>query len=178
MHLKCLALTVLMILFGAGCSQEKSQYLFSEVVYMKISSPAFGNNGSIPSVYTCDGENISPPLDLSSVPKDALSLVLVSDDPDAPMGTWTHWVVFNIPPGTKAIPEGTEPKGMQGITSFRKTGYGGPCPPSGTHRYFFKVYALDAMLSLSPGSTKESVEKAMEGHILAKAELIGRYKRI
>lgn len=144
---------------------------------MNLTSPAFNHNGNIPSEYTCDGSDLSPPLSISDVPSDAKSLVLISDDPDAPVGTWDHWVVFNIPPSTKEIPKGTEPQGTPGKNSWGRTGYGGPCPPSGTHRYFFKLYALDTTLDLPEGSNKKQIESATQGHILAKAELMGLYKR-
>lgn len=144
---------------------------------MKLTSSAFQHNGEIPSEFTCDGSGLSPPLSISDVPSNAKSLVLISDDPDAPVGTWDHWVVFDIPASTKEIPKGTEPKGIGGKNSWDRTGYGGPCPPSGTHRYFFKLYALDIMLNLPEGATKKDIEKAMQGHILAKSELMGTYKR-
>lgn len=136
------------------------------------------HSGNIPSEFTCDGSDLSPPLSISDVPTNAKSLVLISDDPDAPVGTWDHWVVFNIPPATKQIPQDTEPNGAPGKNSWGRTGYGGPCPPSGTHRYFFRLYALDTTLNLPQGSTKKQIEAAMQGHILAKAELIGLYKRV
>ena len=144
---------------------------------MKLTSPAFANNGNIPSEYTCDGSGLSPQLDIGEIPSNAKSLVLICDDPDAPMGTWDHWVVFNIYPSAKEIHKGTEPKGAGGKNSWNKTGYGGPCPPSGTHRYFFKLYALDIVLGLPQESEKQDLEKAMEGHIIEKAQLVGLYKR-
>ena len=142
---------------------------------LEVTSPVFKHNGNIPSKYTCDGENVNPPLNIKGIPEGTKSLVLVVDDPDAPMGMWDHWVVWNIPPKEK-IEENTVP-GTEGINDFRKHSYGGPCPPSGTHRYFFKVYALDTMLALSPNSRKKDVEKAMTGHMLAKGEIIGLYRR-
>ncbi|OGI70681.1 hypothetical protein A3A09_01815 [Candidatus Nomurabacteria bacterium RIFCSPLOWO2_01_FULL_42_20] len=144
---------------------------------MKIESTAFQNNQSIPSLYTCDGANINPPLTFSDIPAGAKSLALIMDDPDAPMGTWDHWIIFNIPPETKEIKEGLVPEGVLGVTSFRKTGYGGPCPPDREHRYFFKLYALDTILNLPEGSSKKEVEVAMSGHIIAQAELVGKYNR-
>jgi len=145
---------------------------------LKISSPAFENNGYIPSKYTCDGRNINPPLSIEVVPANSKSLALIVDDPDASMGTWVHWVLWNIEPGIKEIKENSEPAGaVQGINDFRKHDYGGPCPPSGTHRYFFKLYALDIILNISTNSTKADFEKAMKGHILQQAEIIGLYKR-
>ena len=144
---------------------------------MKLASSAFQNNGTIPSEYTCDGNDLSPELSISDVPSSAKSLALVMDDPDAPVGTWDHWIVFNIPPSTKEIPKGKEPQGTAGKNSWGRTGYGGPCPPSGTHRYFFKLYALDAMRNLPQGTTKKELEMAMQGHIIAQAQLMGTYKR-
>ena len=142
---------------------------------MKLTSPQFSHNGNIPSKFTCDAEDISPELEISDLPPAAKSLVLIVDDPDAPRGTWVHWVVFDIKPTSK-IRENSIP-GKQGMTDSGRPGYGGPCPPSGTHRYFFKIYALDTELGLSGTPTKAQVEKALEGHILDKAELIGLYKR-
>jgi Raf kinase inhibitor-like YbhB/YbcL family protein len=140
-----------------------------------ITSPVFENKGVIPSKYTCDDENVNPPLNIKGLPERTESLVLIVDDPDAPMGTWDHWIVWNISPVEK-IQENTVP-GTEGVNDFRKRSYGGPCPPSGTHRYFFKVYALDTKLGLTPNSRKKDVEKAMKNHILAKGELIGLYSR-
>jgi len=143
-----------------------------------IASPAFGSDALIPSKHTCDGPDISPPLRIENVPEGARSLALIVDDPDAPVGTWVHWVVWNIPPGTKELREGEVPGGaLQGTNDFRTRKYGGPCPPSGTHRYFFKLYALDATLSLSAGATKAQLEAAMKGHVVGQAELVGLYKR-
>jgi len=141
---------------------------------MKITSSVFDNNKQIPSKYTCNGENINPPLAFSDVPESAKSLALIVDDPDAPKGTWTHWVIFNIPTKIMEIKENSAP-GTQGITSFGKAGYGGPCPPSGTHRYFFKLYALDTVLLLAEKADKKTVEDAMQNHVLSNAEIIGLY---
>ncbi len=142
---------------------------------LTVSSPAFENNKLIPSKYTCDGDNVNPPLTIEGVPDETKSLVLIVDDPDCPTGTWDHWIIWNIPP-TNKIEENAVP-GTEGVNDSRKHSYGGPCPPWGTHRYFFKVYALDTKLDLSPNSRKKDVEKAMQGHILAKGELIGLYRR-
>jgi Raf kinase inhibitor-like YbhB/YbcL family protein len=142
---------------------------------LKIKSPAFEHNGLIPRKYTCDGEDVNPPLVIEDIPGGAQSLALIVDDPDASMGTWNHWVVWNIPP-MKEIKENTVP-GIEGMNDFRKHSYGGPCPPGGTHRYFFKVYALDTKLNLGANSRKKDLEKAMQGHILAMGELMGRYSR-
>lgn len=142
---------------------------------MRLKSPEFEHNGMIPSKFTCDGIDVNPTLVIEDIPNETKSLALIMDDPDAPMGTWVHWVVYNIPPLSR-IDEDSIP-GTQGKNDFRKLDYGGPCPPSGTHRYFFKLYALDGELDLEEGARKEDVEKAMEGHILAQAEFIGLYKR-
>jgi Raf kinase inhibitor-like YbhB/YbcL family protein len=142
---------------------------------LSVKSPAFENNKLIPVKYTCDGADVNPPLTIEGVPQETKTLVLIVDDPDAPMGTWDHWIVWNIPPTSK-IEENMVP-GTEGMGSYRKHAYGGPCPPYGTHRYFFKVYALDTQLDLKSNSTKKDVEKAMEGHILAEGELVGLYRR-
>jgi len=150
---------------------------------IKITSSAFEEGGLIPPKYTCDGADTSPPLQWDVVPEGTKSIALISDDPDAPMGTWVHWVLFNLPADTRELQENI-PKdeilrngARQGITDFRRIGYGGPCPPSGTHRYFFKIYALDAELDLDAGAGKSDLLNAMEGHILAEGQLIGKYKR-
>lgn len=149
---------------------------------MKITSLAFADNGSIPVNYTCDGENINPPLHFHAVPVAAQSLVLLMDDPDVPRrlradGVWDHWVVFNIPPDMTEIVEGEAPLGIHGTSTSGHTTYHGPCPPDREHRYFFKLFALDIMLDLPPGAAKREVEQAMTGHVLAQAELVGRYER-
>ncbi len=144
---------------------------------MRISSPAFKHEGKIPAKYTCDGDDVSPPLRFAEVPAEAKSLALVMDDPDCPTGTFDHWVVWNIGPETRSVEEGKEPDGVQGMTDFRRKGYGGPCPPRGEHRYFFKLYALDAELDIAEGSSKDDLEKAIEGHVVDQATLMGKYKR-
>jgi len=145
---------------------------------MQITSTAFEAGQTIPSKYTCDGENINPPITILDVPEGTKSLVLIFDDPDAPAGTWIHWLVWNIAPSTGIILENSVPQGaIEGTTSFGKTGYGGPCPHSGEHRYFFKIYALDTMLNLDSSIDIAALETAMEGHILDKAELMGVYSR-
>ena len=141
-----------------------------------VKSPVFENNQLIPAKYTCDGDNVNPPLTIEGVPEGAKSLVLIADDPDCPTGTWNHWLVWNIPSTTRKIEENKVP-GTEGISTYRKHAYGGPCPPSGTHRYFFKVYALDAKLDLTANAEKKDVEKAMESHVLAEGELVGLYSR-
>jgi len=144
-------------------------------VKMKLSSPDFQPNQMMPSQFTCQGQDINPVLDIADIPDGTKSLVLIMDDPDAPMGTWVHWVVYDMVPQPQ-IKQGEVP-GVQGINSFRRLDYGGPCPPSGTHRYFFKLYALDRMLGLPEGVTKKDVIQAMEGHILDQADLVGLYKK-
>jgi Raf kinase inhibitor-like YbhB/YbcL family protein len=146
-----------------------------ELTDLIITSPVFEHNSSIPEKYTCDGENVNPPLNINGIPEGTKSLVLIVDDPDAPMGTWVHWVVWSLPP--KAKIEENMISETEGLNDFRRQQYGGPCPPSGTHRYFFKVYALDTVLELSPNSRKKDVEKAMTGHTLAKGEIVGLYRR-
>ena len=146
---------------------------------MIIRSLGFENKGEIPSKYTCDGENTSPAMIFSEVPEDTVSLTLISHDPDASAkGGWTHWVVINMPPNVGRIPANGKPsQGLETATSFGTPGYGGPCPPSGSHRYYFRLYALDTMLDLDESATKEDVEEAMKGHIIAETELMGRYQK-
>jgi Raf kinase inhibitor-like YbhB/YbcL family protein len=151
---------------------------------MQLTSTAFKEGESIPAKFTCDESNVSPALKWNGVPASAKSLVLIADDPDAPVGTWVHWVLYDLPAGTSELPEDA-PKSQylsggakQGLNDFQRLGYGGPCPPPGRpHRYFFKLYALDTSLELKPGATKKEVERAMEKHILAQAQLMGTYKR-
>jgi len=150
---------------------------------MEISSPSFKNGEFIPRKYTCDGNDISPSLNWDKVPDGTKSFALICDDPDCPSMTWVHWVCYNIPSDLRSLPEGI-PKdkqlkngAMQGVTDFRRPGYGGPCPPGGIHRYYFKLYALDTMPNPGPGATKSDIIKAMQGHILAQCELMGKYKR-
>ena len=150
---------------------------------IKLTSTAFKEGEAIPRQYTCDGVDISPPLEWTGVPKSAKTIALIADDPDAPSGRFVHWVLYNLPaeniglvenvPATENVKGG----GIQGKNGFEKIGYGGPCPPSGTHRYFFKIYALDNELPLKAGATKAEVEKAMQGHIVAQGQLMGRYSR-
>lgn len=151
---------------------------------LELKSSAFKANARIPSKYTCDGPDISPALSWDSAPEGTKSFSLICDDPDAPGGTWVHWVLYDLPPDVRGLPENVpktktlESGAKQGITDFRRIGYGGPCPPPGpAHRYFFKLYALDIKLNLPPGVTKQEVERAMEGHILGRAELVGLYQR-
>jgi hypothetical protein len=144
---------------------------------MKITSSAFQQGGNIPSKFSCDGPNTNPSLQISDVPSGAKTLVLIVDDPDAPSGLFTHWVVWNISPQISTIAEGSAPKGVHGTNDFGKSGYGGPCPPSGTHRYYFKIFALDRDLDLPSGAKRSQLDAAMKGHVVAQGELMGRYSK-
>jgi Raf kinase inhibitor-like YbhB/YbcL family protein len=145
---------------------------------MKITTTAFQEGGNIPSKFTCDGADANPPLRFEEVPAEAKSLALIVDDPDAPGGLFTHWLLWNIHPKTTAVEENSAPSnGVQGKNDFGKSGYGGPCPPSGTHRYFFKIFALDRQLDLAAGSKRAQLDAQMRGHIMAQGELMGRYSR-
>ena len=145
---------------------------------MRIKSPAFEDGGKIPSRYTCDGEELSPELIFQEVPKEAHSLALIVDDPDTTVGTWDHFVLWNISPSAPGIEENSVPKGaVVGQNSWPKNEYGGPCPPEGSHRYFFKLYALDTAFNLPATSGSTDLQRAMGGHILAEAELMGKYER-
>ncbi len=158
-------------------------HAYAEDFSMKLTSPAFKEGAAIPRQHTCQGRDTSPELRWSDVPRNAATVALIVDDPDAPGGTWVHWVLFNLPavieslpgeiPGIKALANGE----LQGKNDSNKIGYGGPCPPSGMHRYFFKLYALDVKLNLAAGATKQELEKAMQGHILAQAQLMGTYQK-
>jgi Raf kinase inhibitor-like YbhB/YbcL family protein len=151
---------------------------------IELTSAAFEDGGTIPLKYTCDGTDVSPPLEWSGVPEGTKSLALICDDPDAPMGTWVHWVIYGLRAGATSLPEGVPADkvvgdgGSQGKNDFKTIGYGGPCPPGGKpHRYFFKLYALDVELDLEPGVRKKDLEKAMKEHVLAQGQLVGRYQR-
>jgi len=151
---------------------------------VQLTSSAFAEGGFVPAKYTCDGENVSPPLQWSGVPGAAKSLALIADDPDAPAGTWVHWVLYGLPPTVTELPEKVPATdslangAKQGINDFQRLGYGGPCPPAGgPHRYFFKLYALDTEIPLPPRAAKKDLVGAMEGHILAQGQLMGKYKR-
>jgi len=160
---------------GTPSPQQKAE--------LKLTSTSFKDGEAIPRGNTCDGANVSPPLEWTGVPKTAKTIAIIADDPDAPSGTFVHWVLFNLPADGLGLIENTPQTetlrggGMQGTNGFDKIGYGGPCPPSGTHHYYFKFYALDGELPLKPGATKAEVEKAMEGHIVGQAQLMGTYKR-
>jgi Raf kinase inhibitor-like YbhB/YbcL family protein len=150
---------------------------------MKLSSLAFKESAMIPPKYTCDDDDVSPPLEWSGVPEGTKTFALICDDPDAPMGTWVHWVIFNLPGTGQSLKEGIPASEVfadgskQGRNDFHRIGYGGPCPPGGTHRYYFKIFALDCALNLKAGCTKAELLKAMEGHILSEGQLLGRYHR-
>ncbi|KPK94975.1 MAG: hypothetical protein AMJ88_02560 [Anaerolineae bacterium SM23_ 63] len=148
-----------------------------------LSSTSFTEGDPIPQRYSCDGEDISPPMQWTDPPEDTVSFALIVDDPDAPVGTWVHWVLYNLPADTRSLPEAFPSDadlpdgGKNGENSWGRLGYGGPCPPGGTHRYFFKLYALDLMLDIAAGATKDQLLQAMEGHILAESDLMGTYTR-
>ncbi len=180
-------LVAVSILLFCSCKDSEQADLGAAVggkkMEIKITSSAFEDGALIPSKYTCDGEDISPPLQWASVPDRTRSIALIADDPDAPVGTWVHWVLFNLPAETRELAENIPPDktllngAKQGVSDFGRIGYGGPCPPSGTHRYFFKIYALDTEIDLPAGTNKARLLKAMEGHILGRGQLIGKYKR-
>ncbi len=179
--LPCIGLFLLVFLFS-GCQTSKE--LSTEGGSLKITSAAFKEGTPIPKKYTCDDKDISPPLSWTGVPKEAKSLTLIVDDPDALLSDWVHWVLFDMEPTLKGLPEGiikeisTTGVGVQGVSDFGKIGYGGPCPPEGkTHHYYFRLYALDTRLSIQPGITRSEVDDAMKGHILATGQLIGTYGR-
>lgn len=184
-HLLWIDLTLLLVLLAACQRQEAaSNQPAGEGVTLQVKSTAFGHSDEIPVRFTCDGEDVSPPLSWSEPPLGTESLVLIVDDPDAPGGTWDHWSLFNIPATVRLLPEGVPaeplPRGMgaQGANSWQNLGYGGPCPPPGSaHRYSFRLYALDTDLDLKPGSSKKEIELAIQGHILAEGTLMARYGR-
>jgi hypothetical protein len=150
---------------------------------IQLTSTAFSDGTMIPKRFTCDGEDLSPPLSWSGLPAGTRSLAMICDDPDAPVGTWDHWVLFNIPATVTGLPENVpataslDDGSVHGNNSWERLGYGGPCPPGGTHRYFFKLYALDTELNLKTGATKSQLVRAMEGHILDQVQLMGKYRR-
>jgi Raf kinase inhibitor-like YbhB/YbcL family protein len=182
MNKKYYILFMLLILL-CGVGQNSVAQKGDQIMAITVTSSAFKEGQMIPAKYTCDGDNISPSLNWQQVPQGVKSFALISDDPDAPVGIWVHWVLWNIPAESNGLPEAIPaspqlPDGSkQGVTSARSHGYHGPCPPSGTHRYFFKIYALDTMLDLSESSKKQDLLEAMKGHILAEGSLMGKYKR-
>lgn len=147
----------------------------TDIQTLKVFSTAFSHNGHIPAEYTCDGKDINPPIEVADIPEGTKSLAMIMEDPDAPRGVFDHWVVWNIPPN-EAIAEESNP-GISGLNDFGKTGYGGPCPPSGVHRYFFRLYALDIKLDIPAGADKQTLIDAMQGHILGQGETMGLYQR-
>jgi Raf kinase inhibitor-like YbhB/YbcL family protein len=174
------ACLVIMLLFECGKDGNSKVSGGAIMGAIHVTSTAFGEGAVIPKKYTCDDQNISPQLAWTGVPSGTKSIALICDDPDAPVGDWVHWIVYNMPAATSGLPEGVRslPAGSKkGTNDFRKLDYGGPCPPGGVHRYYFKVYALDAQLSLGDGATKAQLLKAMEGHILDQGALMGKYSR-
>jgi hypothetical protein len=165
-------LALLLVAANSSCTQH-----YGKANVITVSSPALIEGGKIPSKYTCKGVDVSPPLELSGIPQGTVSVALVMDDPDASGSTWVHWIAWNIDPGS-ALSEGTLPDdAIEGTNSWSKIGYGGPCPPSGTHRYFFKIYALDKELDLEPGSSKQQLLDAMEGSVIGRGQTVGLYSK-
>ena len=163
---------------GCGTSSLEPEIENDGAMNIQIRSTGFSDGETIPLLYTCDGHDISPDLSWSGIPDSSQALVLIMDDPDAPGGTWVHWVLYGLPGDLTELSEGAQGLGVDGVNSWRRPGYGGPCPPLGTtHRYFFKLYALEVELNLKPGATKDEVEKAMFGHILARGQMMGTYER-
>jgi Raf kinase inhibitor-like YbhB/YbcL family protein len=191
MRRTALGLSIIILLLPACGRSPSTESILPEdpkLNTIRLQSPAFTGGGTIPKLYTCDGKDVSPPLAWSGVPEVARSLALICEDPDAPRGAWTHWVIFDIPATVKELGEGVPalervevtPGGeaaLQGKNDFKKTGYGGPCPPSGTHRYFFRIYSLDTGLGLGSGTTRQDLLRSIMGHVLAEGELMGRYAR-
>jgi Raf kinase inhibitor-like YbhB/YbcL family protein len=191
MRIRAFAFTVLSSLALLGCGtrpqplppEPPAKPSPNQKTEIKVTSAAFKEGQPIPPQYTCDGVNVSPPLEWSGVPKTAKTIAIIADDPDAPSGAWVHWVLYNLSaenigfvenvPASETLKAG----GFQGKNDFEKIGYGGPCPPSGTHRYFFKVYAVDGELPLKAGVTRAELEKALEGHVVAQGQLMGTYSR-
>ena len=189
----CISSVCLILVFLCSCSsgpapgsseiKTNNNKAVEAKMGITLMSTAFKDGEMIPSKYTCDGVNVSPQLSWSGVPSNAETVALILDDPDAPEKTWVHWVIYDLPTSTNSLPENVPKEeksiagGKQGINDFKKIGYGGPCPPSGTHRYYFKIYALDAATSLTPGATRDQLSKAMEGHVVAQGQLLGKYKR-
>jgi Raf kinase inhibitor-like YbhB/YbcL family protein len=168
---------------GSTSATPGSQQAASGTPSLDFSSVAFAAGEAIPAQYTCDGDDISPPLRWGDPPTGTQNYALIVDDPDAPGGTWVHWVLYHVPAAARSLPEAVPPQAQledgsrHGRNSWKRADYGGPCPPRGTHRYFFKLYALDSPLDLEPGASKEQLLQAMDGHVLAQAELIGTYSR-
>jgi Raf kinase inhibitor-like YbhB/YbcL family protein len=176
-----LILFVMCVFLFCGYEQAVAQKKGGKA--MELKSTAFRNGEMIPAPYTCDGKDVSPPLEWSAFPEGTKSFALICDDPDAPVGTWVHWVIYNLPAETTELPENVPRDkkltsgGMQGTNDWHRIGYGGPCPPSGIHRYFFRLYALDSILNLGAVATKEQLLTAMKSHVLAEGQLMGKYRR-
>jgi len=186
MRIYSIMAAVVLLAVPCGCDARDSHAAGKKgetIMTLNVSSAAFADGGLIPARYTADGENVSPPVRWEAAPEGTESIAIISDDPDAPGGTWVHWLIWNIPAGQTDIRENIPPEetlsngAVQGTTSFGSVGYGGPAPPSGTHRYYFKVYALDTRLDLGPKAVKKDLEKAMQGHILSQGQVMGRYSR-
>lgn len=168
-------IVLILIALQAGFRPKNSLKTATEGLLFTVSSPSFSNDEAIPARFTCKGKNVSPPLVISGVPENAQSLVLIVDDPDAPFGTFTHWILWNISPKTKRIEEGKMPEGaVSGFNSFGRSGYSGPCPASGLHRYFFTVIALDSIVGLNGQAKRSELEAAMRGHTIGEAHFYGR----
>ena len=177
-HLLLLGLIVILACVACQAASPGGEEERAEAMTMKISSPVFSEGDVIPRKYTCDGEDLSPPLSWSGTPDGTQSLVMITDDPDAPAGIFVHWVLYNIHPDTSSLTEGVSGVGTPRLNDFGKSLYSGPCPPQGpAHRYFFKVYALDSPIDLQSSATKSEVEKAMQDHVLAQGQLMGTYER-
>jgi len=171
-------LVLLLVMQGSILSTGALGKEVRKMEKLTVTSAVFAEGAAIASKYTCDGEDVNPPLAIGATPAGTRSLAMIMDDPDAPVGTWVHWVAWDIPPQTREIPENGMPAGAkQGRNDWKRNNYGGPCPPSGTHRYYFKLYALDTTLTLAPSATKADLERAMQGHVLAAGQLMGTYKR-
>jgi len=179
----CFLIPLFVLCLSQSKDEVHSKMRGGKKMEMTVTSAAFSEGSMIPRRYTCDGQDVSPPLAWTGVPEATRSLALICDDPDAPVGTWVHWVLFNIPADTQELPGSIPPEktiasgAKHGTNDFGKLGYGGPCPPGGTHRYYFKLYALDTEISLESGITKAQLLKAMKGHIVAEGQLMGKYKR-
>jgi len=179
-HRASLVFSLLLVIMLSGCQKEDARFSPEGEIDMSIqvSSSAFSETENIPRLYTCDDINISPPLSWTGVPDKTMSLALIMDDPDAPAGTWVHWVLFNLPPRISSLEQGNSGGGTEGRNDFGRSGYGGPCPPRGSnHRYMIKIYALDIVLDLKAGASKSQLENQMRGHILAQGQLMGKYGR-
>ena len=175
-----LLVSLVFITMLVGCKNQDADLSQegADAMSIQITSSAFNEGDRIPRIYTCDDKDVSPPLAWTGVPSNTVSLALIMDDPDAPMGTWVHWVLFNLTPDLSGLEQGKSGNGTQGKNDFNRMGYGGPCPPKGSnHRYFIKIYALDTTLDLKTGASKAQVESLMRGHVLAQGQLMGKYGR-